>query len=218
MDKMDVLYCQKVQEAIVDSAPCILSIFCNDAFQNDAYLELHYLQERGYADLYFCGISLHQIDQNRTRRAMKNGITPPPLTAYWQQLDLAPALHHVRICGETLQHLLCCLDNCPAVPTAPSQGVRDGCIVTIQSFWKQGFSVRFWVAPGRCSQPLAEVVWLLADYLSRPARDSLQSCLSPADARSLQAALCPVSPVPDDLLAPLKSTLQKGTGHAEDRP
>lgn len=216
MDQLDILYCQKVLEAIMDSAPCILTIFSNDAFQNDAYLELRYLPERGYADLYFCGISLHQIDQNRTRRAMKNGTMPPPLTAYWQQLDLAPALHHVRICGETLQHILCCLDNCQEVSTALVYSVRDGCIVTVQSFWKQGFAAQFWSAPGRCSQPLAEVVWLLADYLPRPARDSLQRCLSTEDAYALQNALRPVCPAPEELFAPLQNILQKGTDHAEN--
>lgn len=219
MDKMDVLYCQKVQEAIVDSAPSILTIFSNDAFEHDSYLELRYQPERGYADLYFCGISQHQIEQNRALRARKSHIVPPSMTDYWQQLDLAPALHHVRICGETLQYILRCLDARQVDFTVPvGSGVRDGCIVTVQSFWKQGFAVCFWVAPGKCSQPLAEVIWLLADYLPRPARDSLQNCLAPVDAQNLRKALRPVCPAPDSLLSSLQAIFQKGTDHAEDRP
>lgn len=215
-DPLDNIYCQKVHDAICDAAPCILTIFCNDAFQNDSYLELRYQPERGYADLYFCGIGLHQIDQNRTLRALKNGSVLQSLSAYWQQLDLSPALHHVRITGETLSYVLEVLDGCQGIHSVQESLGRDGCWITIKSFWKDGAEFVYWAYPKGLMVRIADVVWLLADYLPRPARDSLQNGLSPEDIHRLQGKLYPARTVSDGPFTILSSTLQKGDFHAED--
>ena len=215
-DRLDDLYCQKVHDAICDSAPCILTIFCNDAFQDDSYLELRYQPGRSYASLYFCGISIHQIDQNRILHAMKTGLQPQSLSAYWQQLDLSPALHHVRITGEALSYLLEVLDSCQGIHSVQQSSGRDGCRVTAKSFWKNGAEFSYWMKPTGLTAKIADVVWLLADYLPRPARDSLQSCLSTEEARRLQEKLRSTCAAADGPLLSLQDIIQKGAFHAEN--
>lgn len=215
-DKLDALYCQKVQEAIHDPAPCILSIFCNDSFENDAYLELRYQPARGYADLYFCGISLHQIISIQTRRALVQKSTPCTLDDLLQKLDLTFSVNHARICSQSLSYILAILDDCQGVHSTDQSFGRDGCWVTVKSFWKDGAEFNYWVRPKGPAAKIAGAVWLLADYLPRPARDSLQSCLSSDEVCQLQKKLTPASPASDDSFTFLQAVVQKGDFHAEN--
>lgn len=159
---------------------------------------------------------MHQIDQNRTLRALKNGSVLQSLSAYWQQLDLSPALHHVRITGETLSYILEVLDTCQGIHFVQESLGRDGCRVAVKSFWKDGAEFVYWAYPKGLTVRIADVVWLLADYLPRPARDSLQNSLPPEDVCRLLKKLHPVHTVANDPLAHLQAVIPKGDPHAED--
>lgn len=186
---LDALYCQKVHEAILDDAPVILTLFNDDAFQQDAYLELRYQPERGHADLYFYGIGLQQILNQAVRRRAVSGDSPQNFDTFLQNLNLLYAVHHVRIAGAELTHILHVLEASQGVHFEHSVCGRDGNMVTLKSFWKAGASFHYWCAPVGSGTQIAEVVWLLADYLPRPARTSLQDALPAEAALQLQNQL-----------------------------
>ena len=189
MDSLDERYCRKVHEAILDDAPVILTLFNDDAFQRDAYLELCYQPERGYADLYFCGIGPQQLLERWERYRAAHDGPSEDVDTFLQNLNLMYSVGHARIDGVVLAHILHVLDACQGVRFERPVCGRDGNTVTLKSFWRSGAEFRYWYAPADSGTQIAEVVWLLADYLPRPARTSLQDALPAEAALQLQEQL-----------------------------
>lgn len=189
MDSLDERYCRKVHEVILDDAPVILTLFNNDAFQQDAYLELCYQPERGYADLYFCSIGPQQLLERWAWYRAAHGEPAEDMDTFSQNLNLLYAVSHMRIDGVVLAHILHVLDACQGVRFKRPVCGRDGNTVTLKSFWKSGAEFHYWCAPVGSGTQIAEVVWLLADYLPRPARTSLQAALPSEAALQLQEQL-----------------------------
>lgn len=189
MDRMDELYCQKIHEAIPDTAPVILTLFNKDAFQDSTYLEVRYLQERGYATLYFCPVSPHRLQMNQFSIIEAAGYPAVPFSQYLENLEFAAFLCCARISGKELCYILDVLDACQNIQFHRPLCGRDGNFVTLKSHWGAGATFCYYCTPVGSHTEIAEVVWLLADYLPRPARNSLQFGLSDRDVYNLRQKL-----------------------------
>lgn len=179
---LDELFCQKIHESIPSRSPAILTIFNNDAFGHDSYLELRYPPDDSIAHLYFCGNGVDKLQTDALMEGLKNhrsAVEMPSLKDILDSSNLFPYINTARISGKKLDYILEILDDCQRIHFKHDSLGRDGNIVTLKSFWGEGAEFAYWMTATDSHTRVEELVWLLSDYLPRPARDSLQGQLSP---------------------------------------
>lgn len=218
MNKDDELFCQWLHTAIPRNDLVVLTLF-NNAFGRDSYLELRYRPEDAIANLYFCGNGIDKVRQDHFLYSVTQNHEVPHYTNRLEFLDQSNPLCYldsVRICGEKLSYIFKILYECHGMHVDQTAFGRDGNFVTLKIFWPVTADCCYWVSPKNITFRIRELVWLLADTLPRPARDSLQSCLNLEETRQLQEKLQFTCAVTDDLPSCLQDLIQKGASHAEN--
>ena len=219
MNKDDELFCQWLHNAIPRNDLAVLTLFNNDAFGRDSYLELRYRPEDAIANLYFCGNGIDKVRQDHFLYTVTQNHEVPHYTNRLEFLDQSNPLCYldsVRIRGEKLSYIFEILYECHGMHVDQTASGRDGNFVTLKIFWPVTAEFCYWVSPQNITFRIRELVWLLANTLPRPARDSLQSCLTPEETRQLQKKLQFNCAVANDLPSGLQDLIQKGASHAEN--
>ena len=189
MSEHDKLFCQWLHNAIPDRAPTVLTLFNNSAFEHDSYLELRYRIEDPIAHLYFCGNGLDKVRNDDFFHFVTKNHRVPQYTDIQSLLDSCNPycyLSSARICDEKLSYILSILYECQGTHLEQNTLGRDGNFVTLKSFWYSGAEFSYWVSPKNVNTRIEELVWLLADYLPRPARNALQPILQAETLQILQ--------------------------------
>lgn len=191
MSEKDKCFCEWLHDAIPNRAPVVLTLFNNDSFERDSYLELRYCAGDPIAHLFFCGNGISKLRNDAFFGSSTQNCSAFPSAdtqAMLNSLNPFSYLHHARICGEKLSYLVRILCACQNLllnqSTFPH---RDGNIVTLKGFWPSEFEATYWTSPQDFNTRIEELVWILADFLPLPAREALQPVLPAETVRKLRA-------------------------------